>query len=111
MYSDDNKVIGMRIKEARLKAGLTQEVLAEIADLSVQHLSKVENGHKGLNLATTIRIANALDISIDFLVHEWMNDMNKVFLAEIERLIDGCTDDELIKLIMLLQTGKEIIKK
>ena len=39
-YDINLKIMGQRIKESRLKLGLTQEQLAEIVNLSVPHLSK-----------------------------------------------------------------------
>lgn len=111
MDSDYNKIIGQRIKNARLKAGLTQEKLAEAVDLSVQHLSKVENGRKGLTLATATRITNALGITLDLLVHEQSNDMKKVFHAEADCLIDGCTEDQMLMLLKLLRTGMEMLQR
>ena len=38
--------LGSRIKEARKKQGLTQEQLAERADLSTTHISNIENAKK-----------------------------------------------------------------
>lgn len=40
----DYKLIGKRIKIARIRAGYTQEHLAELVDLSPTHLSNVETG-------------------------------------------------------------------
>ena len=41
----DYKLIGQRIKEYRQKAALTQETVAEQADITTVYLSKIENGH------------------------------------------------------------------
>lgn len=107
----DYDTIGKRIKDARLKAGHTQESLAEIIDISIPHLSKIENGSKGTTLTTIIKIANTLDISIDSLVHENINNKSNTFYAEADYIIAGCTDEEISKLLKLLQTGREIIRK
>ena len=46
----DYKAIGKRIKIARIKADMTQEMLAEKIELSPTHLSNIETGKVGLTL-------------------------------------------------------------
>ena len=46
----DYKIIGKRIQTARVKAGLTQEQLAEKLQISTNYLSKVETGREKPNL-------------------------------------------------------------
>ncbi len=48
--------------------GLTQEKLAEAAELSLAAVQKVEAGQSGARLETLIRIALALGVSPDILV-------------------------------------------
>lgn len=56
----DYKAIGKRIKIARIQAELSQEALAEKADLSPTHMSNIENANTKLSLPMLISIANAL---------------------------------------------------
>ena len=114
-YDINLKIMGQRIKESRLKLGLTQEQLAEIVNLSVPHLSKVENGHKGLSLDTAAKLANALanalDFSIDYLVQESAGNSRRVFHSEMNYIVADCTEEELSKLLKLIRTCKEIIRE
>ena len=57
----DYKAIGKRIKIARIKADLTQEMLAEKIELSPTHLSNIETGTTRVSLATIVQ-ASALVI-------------------------------------------------
>lgn len=60
-------LIGQNVKRHRQKQGLTQEALAEAANLSEKHLSAVENGRlDNISIGYLIDIANAL--SIDYKV-------------------------------------------
>ncbi len=61
----DYKAIGLRIKFLRLKRSMTQEKLAALADLSLQHMSNVETGNTKASLPTLIKIANALSVTVD----------------------------------------------
>lgn len=107
----DFKLIGKRIKDIRNSLNLSQEKLAERVDISVQHLSKIENGHKGMSLSTAIRIANVLDTSIDFLVHDNINNKTELFIAEISPILNDSKDDDILNLIRLIKLGKELINK
>lgn len=56
--------IGQRIKTVRKLARLTQERLAEKADLSVHYLSRIETGRATPTLDSLERIAVALHVPI-----------------------------------------------
>ena len=55
---------GGRLRALRLQAGLTQEQLAESADVSVNFVSLVERGVKSPTLATMERLAAALKVPL-----------------------------------------------
>lgn len=57
------KCIGLKIKSCRLASCLTQEMLAEKIDCSVNYLSLIENGRKNISLKMFYRILTALNIS------------------------------------------------
>ena len=60
----DYKLMGSRLKAAREKANITQEVLAEDANITVVYLSKIENGkvHPTLEVLDAICVVLKLDI-------------------------------------------------
>ena len=55
------KSIGKNIRKCRDKLGITQEKLAEMANLSVSYMGAIERGEKLPKLKVFISIANALD--------------------------------------------------
>lgn len=57
---DDFQVISDNIKSLREKRGLTQEELAELAGISVSHLSKIEANIRRVGMKTYIRLLNIL---------------------------------------------------
>lgn len=59
------KKIGRRIQLFRKKKKLTQEQLAEMINVSPNHLSAIERGVYGVKLDTLIRIMNILDCTAD----------------------------------------------
>lgn len=56
-----------RLLEARKKKGLTQKQVAEAAQIHVASYSAYENNHKMPPVDILLRIANALDVSLDWL--------------------------------------------
>ena len=58
------KEIGARVRVYRQKAGLTQEKLAEMIDVSFQQIQKYESGMTKLNTDRIQKLADALGISI-----------------------------------------------
>ena len=60
--------MGKRILERRKTLGLSQEELAERADITKQTVSRVENNQRELGAGNLLKIANALDISTDYLL-------------------------------------------
>jgi len=62
-------MLAKNIKKIREKAGLTQEALARKADISYNTIIKLETGGiKDPRMSTLIKVAKALEISIDKLV-------------------------------------------
>ncbi|PZT70216.1 XRE family transcriptional regulator [Streptomyces sp. SW4] len=54
------RLVGARIRAARIHAGYTQEALAELAGMDRQAINRIENGHASPLLDTFLRIADAL---------------------------------------------------
>ena len=60
--------LGLRIRELRVKAGLTQEQLAERADLHPTYLGGIERGERNPSLKNLDKLAGALQIPLKSLV-------------------------------------------
>ena len=85
----DMIAIGGKIKEARERAHLTQEELAEMVDISPTHMSVIERGVKTPKLDTFVKIINALHLSADALLQNGIEHANDSIIAEISVRI-GC---------------------
>jgi transcriptional regulator with XRE-family HTH domain len=59
--------VGERIREVREARGWTQEELAEAAKISKSFLSEVETKGKNISLDLLLRVATALDASVEYL--------------------------------------------
>lgn len=63
----DKKAFGKQLQLYRERAGYSQEALAEQIECSTIFISYIERGEKSPSLDTLVKLANALDISVDIL--------------------------------------------
>lgn len=61
---DYRAVLGAAIRDKRRSKGLTQEVLAEKADLHSNYFGRVERGKEDVSLNALRRIAKALNVRV-----------------------------------------------
>lgn len=66
--------IGRRVHRQRLAQGLTQEQLAEKINVSTSFVGHVERGSRKASLETMVAIANALGLSMDYLLSAALNN-------------------------------------
>ncbi len=64
------KILGETIRSYREKAEISQESLAEKADLHHNYVGEVERGEKAATIDTLIKIARGLGIRVRDLVNE-----------------------------------------
>jgi transcriptional regulator with XRE-family HTH domain len=62
------KPLGESIRTHRKEANLTQEELAELADLNPKYLGEIERGENTVSLSALVRIAKALKVRVRDLV-------------------------------------------
>lgn len=105
----DFQKIGERLKKGREAKHLTQEQLAELTDLSVSHISAVENASSGVKLQTFVNIVNKLELPIDWVIYG--DYENKYYLeGEIRQLFADCTEQEAELYLSILKNNKSLIK-
>ena len=66
----DYKALGMRLKKVRLLRQYTQEGLAEKSGIIGSYVGVVERAEKKPSISTLVRIANALNCSLDYLLYD-----------------------------------------
>ena len=63
-YQQELKKFGVRVRQARLEAGLSQEGLADLANVHRTYIGMIERGEKNLTLNSMLNIAHALQIKL-----------------------------------------------
>lgn len=56
--------IGLRIKELRANRKISQEKLAELADLDRTYINSVENGRRNISIENIEKISVALQVAL-----------------------------------------------
>lgn len=84
----DYVILGKNIRKYRLMLGMRQEDLAELCDCSNSHIGQIENARGIPSLEMTVKIANALSVTVDQLVKEDYTNPEKVYLKEIAERIE-----------------------
>ena len=90
----DYSGIGKRIKNYREKLKMTQQMLGEETDYSVQHISHIETGKTKLSVKCLLDIANALQVSVDELVCGYVSSSSVIVDREISNLMEDCSPQE-----------------
>jgi transcriptional regulator with XRE-family HTH domain len=67
--TDPRVLLGKRVRKLRLQAGLSQEKLAELADLDRTYISGIERGVRNVSLLNIVEIARALHVSASELLN------------------------------------------
>ena len=102
---DNKTLLGKRIKELRLRKGLSQETLAELAKIEPTSLSNIENGRNYPSFGTLEKIMKQLETNFsnvfEFSQHgnpdDLIKEINNLLHENPEKLKDAY---KLIKALM-----------
>lgn len=106
------------IKRLRKKRGWSQTVLAEKIGTHLSHINRIETGKYKPSIDVLMKLADALEASLDYLVSETEEDVKEVKiedknLAQRIKLIDSLEPDDrqaLIRVIDSMLTKKKILR-
>ncbi len=84
--------VGSRIRRQREYLGFTREVLAEKVDITPKFCSDIELGIKGMSIPTLCRLANILNLSVDYILFGTVNEES---FSPCVSMIKNCPADKL----------------
>ena len=105
--------LGQRIANIRRAKGISQLRLAEMADISKEHLSNLERGNKLPSAKTLAQIASALDVSLDTLVGVDNAKSHIEIDAQLQSLLNGYSvaeKDALLEIFRDIEHFSAIVK-
>ena len=92
---DLKQMIGARIKEIRIKRGITQDQLSEQMEINPKYLSSIERGKENPTLNTLIKICQSLDVELDQIFRFVEIEDPDTRKSLIMSLLDEASDEEL----------------
>lgn len=106
MTDIDFSKIAHKIKTIRLSKQLTQEYVANIADVNVSHISNIENNRVKVSLSTLVQICKALNVTVDYILADEYQDSSSVVEQEVLHELHFCTEEtkeQILKIVKALQ--------
>lgn len=104
----DNYSYGRKIKELRLKMGLTQNEVATDLEVTPGYISNVENGRTSMSLRLLIYYARLTGLSLDALVGNIETDYQETALdRELMKEISEMSVESKEKLLKFIRIWKE----
>lgn len=98
--------IGEKLKKIRLSKNLTQEYIANMADVNTSHISNIENNRVKVSLSTLVQICNALNTTVDYVLAEEYTQPATAIEQEILHELHFCSDEtkeQILKIVKALQ--------
>lgn len=95
------RTVGERVKSLRAKKGISRRELSEKSGVSQRYLAQLEGGGGNISIGLLLRVANALDFKIEWLVSEedpWNSD-----LSMAKYLLSNATIEQRVQVIKMLQ--------
>lgn len=107
----ESQLVGSRIREARLSRRMSQADLAAKANISLPHISNIENGKASMKLESFIRIIEALQVSADSLLRPDVPEVRSLYQSEFDELLADCSPKELDSILKIVRELKSTIAK
>jgi len=100
--------LGKKVKEFRKSLNLTQEEMAEESSMSVDFVSRIEVGSANPSSLKIVQIANALSITPNNLLDEFITDKKMALQDTLLRELNKLTEEDIQA---ILRMAKYIGKK
>ena len=107
----DYALIGKRIKEQRIKRKMTQEELAERANVTSGYISLVETARKKISLETLLEVCMALNITLNELLTGNQIPLASDYNADYAEIIANCSEYERKLIYEITKATSETIIK
>lgn len=110
---------GVRMRQVRRAANMTQEKLADLLGISVNYLGEVERGHKPLSRSLANQFCTLFNVTFDYLFHgiqpaAWQTlrencSYESVHTSVVDQL-DSCSPDELMVISQLIRSYLDVTR-
>lgn len=99
----DYVALGSRVKRKRLELNLTQERLAELADISAVYVGQIERGERHMTIDVLVKLSEILKISVEELLKDSTKENVASRMKEISNLLNELNSSEIDRLINVIK--------
>ncbi len=100
-------IIGVRLKKARINKKITQQQLAEMLNVSVPYISRIECASTNLSLKRLSEICALLDVSEGEILQGALSESPSYLTAAFSDLFQNCPSE---KMDLIYKIAKVIIE-
>lgn len=100
----DRVSLGKRIREERIRSGLTQEQTAEYINVSTTYVGMIERGERSVTLEKLILLAECFHVTIDFLLQDVLPTTSSANERQMLALWHSASDDEQAMILSILKS-------
>ena len=95
MKRDGFNIIGNNIRDLRLKHNYSQDELAELLDVSANHIYRIEAGTSNISLKVLLKAREIFSVNANALIEEKdkTNDISNL-VEEIVSVLEQCNEKE-----------------
>lgn len=90
----DRTILGRRLREERIRSGLTQEQTAEYINVSTAYIGLIERGERSVTLEKIILLAECFHVSVDYLLQDFLPTDSSIDDKQMLLLWSHATNDE-----------------
>lgn len=102
--------LGEKIKKERVHNRLTQEMLAEMAEITSSYVGQIERGERKVTLSKLVRIANVLNVSVDYLLSDTIDMIDDDLEIEVKNAMNNMEEKDkkmIIDIIKIINDYKD----
>lgn len=100
----DRTLLGKRIREERLRSGLTQEQTAEYINVSTTYIGLIERGERSVTLEKLIDLANCFQVSVDYLLQDVHPATTSSNDKQMQHLWQSASEEEKDMILSILKS-------
>lgn len=105
--NSDLQMLGLRLRQARMRCGLAQRQAADALGVSYQQIQKFEAGADRISAQALFKLAHLFDVGVAFFADETVRDANtieRILLARMTAVFDSLKDVADRELVLALAT-------
>lgn len=90
----DYKIIGERLKKARIDKNLSQRILSNKLDISIAFLSRIERGSTEISLKRLSQICEILEVTEGSILNGSRKESDEYLTKDFKNILDKCNKEQ-----------------